>query len=216
MEYRLSPSSLNLLRDCSRCFWLKFRRGIERPRSPLASIATGLDLKIKNYFGNYRAEGILPPMLADKFKGKNVRLVPKVLSFLKFIDEEGIIFTGRLDEALIIDNEYHVPLDHKTRASPPQRIHDAYQLQMDSYSLLLQKNGFKILDIAYLAYFTPLEGELHKGFPFALDLKEVKTSPQRAQDFMNRAKDVLLLEDIPQASPICEFCNYINHLSENL
>ena len=217
MEYRLSPSSLNLLRDCPRCFWLKFRRNIERPQTPMASITTGLDVQIKNYFSRYRPQGILPPIIADNFKDKNVILVPRPLSFLKFIDEEGVVFVGKLDEALILDGEFYAPLDHKTRASPALNVHEAYQLQMDSYDLLLQRNGFKTKNIAYLAYFTPQPGgELHQGFPFALDLKEVKTSPQRASQFIDKAKDILMAEDIPAASSNCQFCNYINQLGEKL
>ncbi|RJQ14335.1 hypothetical protein C4553_01315 [Candidatus Parcubacteria bacterium] len=216
ITYRLSPSSLNLLRDCPRCFWLKYRLKIDRPSSPLASIATGLDLNIKNYFGKYRVKGLLPPILEKKVSGRNLKLVPRPISFLKFIDEEGVVFVGKLDEALILDDKFYAPLDHKTRASPTQNVHQAYQLQMDAYDLLLEKNGYKTKNVAFLAYFTPRSGELHLGFPFDLDLKEIKTSPQRAQDFINKAKDTLLSEDIPVASPTCQFCGYINRLSETL
>lgn len=216
MEYRLSPSSLNLLRDCERCFWLLYRRGISRPKTPVASIATGLDIKIKQYFNLYRNKGILPPIIADWFAQKKVQLVPKPLSFLKFVDDEGVMFVGKLDEALIFDGTYYAPLDYKTRSSPASSVHAAYQLQMDAYDLLFQKNGYITKGSAFLAYFIPQFGELHKGFPFVLDMKEVVTKPQRALDFINRAKEVLLNEDIPQSSASCQFCSYINELSEKL
>lgn len=216
MEYRLSPSSLNLLRDCARCFWLKYRRGVERPQSPVASIATGLDIKIKQYFNSYRAKGVLPPIIAERFKGRNVQLVPKPVSFLTFADEEGILFVGKLDEALVLDGTHYAPLDYKTRASPPTSVHAAYQLQMDAYDLLFQKNGYVTNGTAFLAYFTPQFGELHNGFPFALDVKEIQTKSERASHFIESAKDILLSEDIPSASTGCQFCRYISELSEKL
>lgn len=216
MEYRLSPSSLNLLRDCPRCFWLKYRRGISRPQTPIASIATGLDLKIKQYFNAYRGKGVLPPIIAERFKDRKIQLAPKPISFLKFADEEGILFTGKLDEAMVLDGMYYAPLDYKIRASPAASVHVAYQLQMDSYDLLFQKNGYATKGVAFLAYFTPQFGELHNGFPFAVDVKELQTKPERAMQFIDTAKDVLVSEDIPTPSPMCQFCAYINELSEKL
>lgn len=38
MDYKLSPSSLNLLEDCPRCFWLKMVKKIKRPMGPMSSI----------------------------------------------------------------------------------------------------------------------------------------------------------------------------------
>jgi len=50
MEYRLSPSNLNLMQDCPRCFWLTMVKKIKRPSGPMSSIPIKMDSIIKNYF----------------------------------------------------------------------------------------------------------------------------------------------------------------------
>jgi hypothetical protein len=74
---RLSPSSLNLFLDCPRCFWLYVNKGIRQPSIPVATITTGLDKVIKEYFNLYRPKGTLPPFLENKVPGKLIRDFPK-------------------------------------------------------------------------------------------------------------------------------------------
>lgn len=69
MEYKLSPSSLNLLEDCPRCFWLKMVKKIYRPMGPMSSIPIKMDSIIKHYFNKYRDLGQLPPIIEGKVTG---------------------------------------------------------------------------------------------------------------------------------------------------
>jgi len=47
MTYKFSPSSLSLLKDCPRCFWLRFNRKINRPDSIFPSLPGGMDIMKK-------------------------------------------------------------------------------------------------------------------------------------------------------------------------
>ena len=67
-EIRFSPTALNLLLECPRCFWLKYCRGIIRPKGLVPSLCSGMDREIKEYFDKFR--GALPPELAGKVDGK--------------------------------------------------------------------------------------------------------------------------------------------------
>ena len=80
MEYKLSPSSLNLLQDCPRCFWLHFNKKIKRPSSSMARIANKIDSITKIYFNNHRETGQLPPIVAGQVEGKLAKDVPQILN----------------------------------------------------------------------------------------------------------------------------------------
>src|SRR3989344_4511673 len=47
MTYKFSPSSLSLLKDCPRCFWLNFNKNIKRPDSIFPSLPSGMDKILK-------------------------------------------------------------------------------------------------------------------------------------------------------------------------
>ncbi len=206
----LSPSTLNIFRDCPRCFWLQINEDIKRPRGAFPSIASGLDRVIKEYFDTYREKGDLPPLLKDKIEGKLIPQLPKKLYFNDNSTNASLM--GMLDECLILSENRYAPLDYKTRGSLPTDTHPAYKLQMDMYTLLLEKNDYKTNNLAYLLYFVPRSGKLHEGIPFEVKMIEIKTSPERALDFFHEAID-LLKKPIPDSSQNCEYCNWINQLN---
>ncbi|MBU0533395.1 MAG: hypothetical protein KJ887_01160 [Candidatus Omnitrophica bacterium] len=211
-KFVLSPSSLNIFRDCPRCFWLQLNCDIRRPRGAFPSIASGLDRVIKEYFDSYRQQGILPPLLKDEIEGKLIPKLPQKLYFNDYTKNASLM--GMLDECLILPGDIYVALDYKTRGSLPTGVHPAYQLQMDMYTLLLEKNNYKAGDIAYLMYFVPSPGTLHEGIPFNIKLMEVKTSTKRALDMFHEGLD-LLKAPMPDSSSACEYCNWVKQLKEN-
>ena len=208
----LSPSTLNIFTDCPRCFWLHMNLGIKRPRGAFPSIASGLDGVIKKYFDSYRSQGVLPPLLRDKIDAK---LIPQLPNKLFFNDRaKNALLMGMLDECIILPGGIYAPLDYKTRRSFPDSAHPAYQLQMDVYTLLLEKNNYKTNGLAYLFYFVPDSGSLHEGIPFNVKLMEVKTSVDRAMDVFHSAI-AKLREPVPDSSEDCEYCRWINERKEN-
>ena len=63
MAYKFSPSSLSLLKDCPRCFWLQFVKGIRHPDTPFPSLPSGMDRILKAHFDAFRDRNELPPEL---------------------------------------------------------------------------------------------------------------------------------------------------------
>ena len=61
MIYRLSPSAMNVYRDCPRCFWLTKVKSVSRPRGIFPSLPSGMDRGIKGYFDGFRANHSMPP-----------------------------------------------------------------------------------------------------------------------------------------------------------
>jgi len=206
MEYQLSPSKLNLLEDCPRCFWLSVVKKIDRPSGPMPSIAIKMDSIIKHYFNKYRELGQLPPIIVGKIKGKLPADMPKTL---KHGEGNGIVLIGRPDEYFELEDGSIVAFDHKTKSKAPEGTHPAYQLQLDVYSYLLKVNGYKTTNKAFLAYYHPDDCDIHNGMCMHCSVVEVKTNPGRVTEIVKKAQKILNGE-IPKCSDNCEFCKWVD------
>ena len=117
--FKLSPSSLNLFRECSRCFWLDKRGVWKRPSGAFPSLTRGMDIALKNYFDNYLEKGRIPPEIADTgCKLFNDQELLKAwrnnLRGIRWQDAEGNILFGAIDN-LLTKAKKLVVLDYKTR-----------------------------------------------------------------------------------------------------
>jgi len=63
MTFKLSPSSLNLMNECERCFWLDKHNVWKRPNGIFPSLPSGMDRILKTHFDKFRDKGLLPPEL---------------------------------------------------------------------------------------------------------------------------------------------------------
>ena len=61
MPYKLSPSSLSVLKECPRCFWLQVNKKIRRPIGAFPSLPGGMDRILKTHFDSFRSREELPP-----------------------------------------------------------------------------------------------------------------------------------------------------------
>ena len=177
---KLSPTSLNLFLECPRCFWLAVNKNIKRPSIPVATITTGLDKVIKEYFNLYRTKDILPPILEGKVPGKLIRNLPHK-GWLEFID-------NKIEARLGGDLKTH-------------------QFQMDAYTFLLDQNGLPTKKIAYLIYYIPKSVATSKAIDFEAFVSQVKTEPERVQKVFYEAVSILR-QPIPSTNKDCEFCKW--------
>ena len=204
---KLSPTGLNLFLECPRCFWLANIKGIKRPFGIFPSLPGGMDGVLKAYFNEYRGQDVLPPLVEGKLEGKLMNPLPKTL-FMKD-DELKAILLGKLDDALDFGDGTFAPLDHKTRGYPPkEEILAPYQVQMDTYDLLMEANKYPTRHVAYLLYYHPTTGTLHEKFPFVLTLKPVPTNPERAMQIFRDAVNLLRSDEMPVPSNTCEYCGW--------
>jgi hypothetical protein len=203
---RVSQTTLNLLRECERCFWLHLHgvRRPEGPEGPRPTIMRGLGTVISHYCAPYRDQDVLPPLLAEHLVGRLVTV--RIGSCLD--PDTGLILVDRLEECLGVDGGLFAPLVHKTRGWTPNGAQDADRSRLDVYALLLAENGYSVADYGVLVYYVPVDGELHKGFPFQVYARKVDTDAQRARTWLRRARAVLDLADPPQASPDCTYCRW--------
>ena len=204
-KIRLSPSTINLFCDCPRCFYLQVKLKLGRPRGIFPSLPGGIDKVLKANSEQFREAGKLPPNLEGQIHGKLAKEMPKQM---KYYDEKlDADLRGNMDELLEMDDGTFVTLDFKTRGYPPKGNIPAYQNQMDIYTYLLNKNGYKTKEKAYLAYFYPIDNDGNR-FNFELELKEMTTSMSNAEDLFRKAVETLRSDEIPPSSPQCEYCKF--------
>jgi hypothetical protein len=186
MPIQLSPNSLNLFLECPHCFWLEKRRGIKRPQPYPYALNAAVDVLLKKEFDSYRKTGKPHPLLLDhKIPAKlfsNQNLLNQWRNNLKGLryydrDLEATIF-GAVDDVLEFPGGKVAPLDYKSTGSTAAKVYDRFQIQMDTYTFLLEKNGFATNRKGYLAFYIVDKGN---GFgdrlPFRKELHEIDTDP---------------------------------------
>lgn len=222
MEYRLSTHTLNILKDCERCFWLWIKKGIQRPRSPFPGLPNGIDRVLKKYFDSYRAKGEIPPELKKKMSNLKLWSDQKDIdrwrdwrSGLTYESPSGITLVGALDEVVVNKNDIVSPADYKTRGVPPKSLLDSqnyYGLQGSVYSLLFERNKFTVSGSAYLIYYWPIQTDDEGIIQFDTEVVKINADPQYAVEFCIRAKELLKSSKPPAPSSTCEYCGYVDKL----
>lgn len=211
---RLSPSTLNLFRECPRCFWLHINEKIHRPSGPFPSLPSGMDTIIKKYFDTWRAKNELPPEIRPNVRGvlfPDLDILTKWRNWrtgLRYEDENaGGVLSGALDDC-VVEGKYYAALDYKTRGYPPKEGgHKFYQGQLDAYTLLLEENGYPTNHLAYLVYYFPKEVRENGLVSFNVEVKEVKTNSDDAKKEFERALEVLK-SPMPLKHSECAFCSW--------
>lgn len=220
MIYKLSPSSLGIMKDCPRCFWLEQNEKWKRPEGIFPSLPAGMDLILKKHFDNFRDKGKLPPELCREKECSDVRLFganddeKELLDTwrnnrkgIQFKDNEGNILKGAVDNILVRGNRLIV-LDYKTRGyALKEDTHKYYQDQLDIYNFLLRENGFEIEDYGYLLFYYP-EKVLDNGeILFNTKLIKMKIDIENAKKIFSEAVK-LLGGACPkiQKEDACEWC----------
>ncbi len=216
MPFKFSPSSLSLLADCPRCFWLRFNKKISRPEGVFPSLPSGMDLILKKHFDSFRDRNMLPPELVildgtvSLFNdAEKLEIWRSNFKGIRFTDKQGNILRGAVDN-LLQKGDKLIVLDYKTRGFPLKDDTAAhYQDQMDIYNFLLRKNGYKTEDYAYLLFYHPEKVNSGGEVVFHTDLIKVRTNPENAERIMKKALSVLK-GDIPKAPKDCEYCKWAN------
>jgi len=209
----LSHTALEELHRCPRCFWLSYKEGIRQPEGIQSRLANRFDIILKKYFDSYRVKGKLPSLIDGKIKGK-LQNPFRERYYFRFDDDYG--FYGKLDECLIDEQGFHIPIDFKTASSDPREKEtlSAYQNQIDEYLFLMEENGKKVANFGYLIYFFPqMSIELTNGFPMIVHIVKIE---RKVKDIKKKIEAAIkiLQGPIPQSSPECVFCNWFGKVKK--
>lgn len=214
MPYKFSPSSLSLLDDCPRCFWLAYKKGISWPSMTFPSLPSGMDRILKAHFDFFRDKGKLPPELAQLKNSVKLFEDAKLLEVwrsnfkgIQWKDSKGNLLRGAVDNILRKGNKLIV-LDYKTRGFPlKEDTPGHYQNQLDIYNFLLRKNGYKTENYSYLLFYHPLRVDPKGNVVFHTDLVKMRVDSGNAERILRRALRVLNGR-MPPPSEECGFCEW--------
>ena len=211
--YKLSPSSISLMNDCPRCFWLDKHNVWKISIGIFPSLPSGMDKILKVHFDKFRDKGILPPEL-DKSECKEegcllfedkekLQIWRNNLKGISYTDHEGNILNGAVDN-LLVKGKKIIVLDYKTRGFElKEDTHEHYQDQLDIYNFILRKNGYETEDYAFLLFYVPKEVLPTGEFIFDTTLKKMKIDVKNAEFLWKKALE-LLNGECPHEG--CEWC----------
>lgn len=215
MPHKFSPSSLSLLKDCPRCFWLQFNKGIKRPDTIFPSLPSGMDSILKVHFDSFIGKG-LPPELKEL---KDVKLYDNQEQLkiwrsnfkgIQWEDKEKNLFRGAVDNILQKKNKLIV-LDFKTRGFPVKEdTHEHYKDQLDIYNFLLRKNNYETEDYSYLLFYHPEKVNKKGDVVFHTDLIKMPVNIKNAESIFKEAVNILK-NPMPKPGEKCGFCKWVDH-----
>lgn len=215
---QLSPNSLNLYLECPHCFWLEKRMGVRRPPPYPYALNAAVDTLLKEEFDSYREKGEAHPLLIEN--NISAKLFPNQnllnqwrsnFSGIRYYDPElGATLFGAVDDILEFSDGKLAPLDYKSTGSKVANVYDRFQLQLDIYTYLLEKNGFKTPRKGYLAFYVV---DKNNGFldrlPFKKELHEIETNPEDVYDLFKETVTVLKKDVPPPHNSDCKFAQWL-------
>lgn len=222
MPIQLSPNSLNLFLECQHCFWLEKKKGIRRPQPYPYALNMAVDILLKEEFDAYRAKNEPHPLLvAHNIQAKlfsNQALLNQWRSNfdgIRYYDEElGTTLFGAVDDILEFEDGKLAPLDYKSTGSSVPTVYDRFQLQMDTYTFLLEKNGFLTPRKGYLAFYIV---DKKNGFvdrlPFRKELHEIDTDPSDVYQLFKDAVSLLKRVTPPPHNQDCQYGQWLDKAS---
>lgn len=205
-------------KSCKRLLWLEKRRGIKLPPSPMPTITFGIDRVAKAGLDDHRMKGEFS--LAKVFPNADISVIKGLSLFDNFnrlqiwrdfrkgleLVYNGVLFRGAIDDLLVNERGQFVPFDIKTRGFlPTEETIKYYQLQMDAYTLLLERNGFPVANFAVLGFWIPVDAINMNTISFEVHLVRVPVNPNNAITALQDAIDCIN----GQEPDVCELCKYV-------
>jgi len=216
---QLSPNSLNLYLECPHCFWLDKNLGIKRPPAYPFTLNLSVDELLREEFDTYRRKKINPPLLEESNIKAHLFANQKLLNQwrsnlagIRYFDEQlqATLF-GAVDDVLEFDDGKIAPLDYKSTGSTALKVYDRFQLQLDVYTFLMEKNGYRTPKKGFMAFYVI---DQSRGFidrlPFKKEILEVETNPADIYEIFKEAVEVLRQSNPPRHSKDCLFNKWYN------
>jgi hypothetical protein len=212
MEFKLSPSALNLMKECPRCFWLAQHKVWKRPAGIFPSLPSGMDRILKIHFDKFRDAGKMPPEICESKECSGMKLFDDEAKLkvwqnnwkgISFTDKKGNELHGAVDNILVKGKKL-VVLDYKTRGyALKEDTAEHYRNQLNTYNFLLRKNGYATEDYAFLLFYVPKEVMATGEVIFDTSLVKMKVDVDMAEKIWKKALK-LLNGECPEEG--CEWC----------
>ena len=216
---QLSPNSLNLFLECPHCFWLDKNLGIKRPPPYPYALNSAVDGLLKEEFDTYRQKNLPHPLLKENNIKAHLWPNQKLLNQwrnnfagIRYFDQDlDATLFGAFDDVVELDDGKIAPLDYKSTGSSAANVYDRFQLQLDTYTFLMEKNGYQTPRKGYLAFYIV---DKSRGFidrlPFRKEIMEIETNPQDVYEIFKDGVACLKSPTPPAHSQDCQFKKFLD------
>ena len=227
--FKLSRSKIDLFLNCPRCFYLDRRLGIGQPPGFPFSLNSAVDKLLKKEFDFYREKGEAHPLM----KAKGINAVPfkhERMDEWRDALKRGVQFhhkatnlliTGGVDDVWVTPNGELIIVDYKATSKTDEVNIDAdwqigYRRQMDIYAWLFKQNGFKVFHTGYFVYCNGRSDRprFDQKLEFDISLLPYTIDDSWVEAAIHQAKVCLASGEIPAAGDDCDYCKYVQALSE--
>lgn len=214
---------MNLYYECPLCFYLEKAMGIRRPQPYPYALNAAVDVLLKEEFDKYRKKKELHPLLVAN------NVPAKLFADQKLLDKwrnnfEGIRYYdptldatifGAVDDVLEFSDGKLAPLDYKSTGSAVPKVYDRFQLQLDVYTYLLEKNGYKTIRKGCLAFYVvDKENGFEDKLPFKKEIQMIDTDPTYVQGIFAEAVALLRGPMPKDHSPDCQYGRWLKGVNE--
>jgi len=193
-----------------------------RPPPYPYALNAAVDSLLKEEFDKYRNKGEPHPLLvANNIPAKlfpNQQLLNEWRNNLKGIRYYDLTLDatlfGAVDDILEFSEGKLAPLDYKSTGSKVPTVYDRFQLQMDIYTFLLEKNGYKTVRKGCLAFYVvDKENGFNDKLPFKKEIQMIDTDPSYVQGLFEEAVTLLRKEAPPSHSADCQYGRWFREVS---
>lgn len=210
MNYKLSPSDFAYLyQDCKHCYYLKVKKGLDKPRSIMPGVFSAMNSLIQ---GN----------LIDK----NLKSLSSDLPDCTVVNQEGFITStvipdtdcyikGKYDLLCKNPDDTYTVVDLKISKPDEEKI-DKYKTQLYAYKYSLEhpqiEKPVKITRMGLLIFY-PDTVELEEGsasLEFPPIWMEIQPDDKYFLGFIKEI-DTLIRGDIPESTLECSYCKYFKN-----
>jgi len=217
---KISPKSLDLYFECPKCFWQLKNENIKRPGIFPYQLNLEVDEILKQEFDYYRKTNKKHPLLeANNIPGrlfKNQTLLNKWRAKgLSYTDYNAQLY-GLVDDIIDFGDGKLAPFDYKTTSNNLSKISDRFQLQMDIYTYLLEKNGYSTPRKGIMAfYLIDKDNKFKDKLPFRKEIKIIDTDPSYITKLFKEVVNFLKKEAPLNHSKECEYGTWLKTQSLN-
>lgn len=226
--WKLSRSKIDLFLNCPRCFYIDNKLGVARPPGFPFTLNSAVDKLLKKEFDGHRVKKTAHPLMKKYGIDAVPFSHPKMeewrdslragVSF--FHTPTGMLVRGGVDDVWVTPRGELIIVDYKATSKDEEvsldaEWQDGYKRQMEVYQWLFRKNGFKVSDTGYFVY---VNGKTDReAFDAKLEF-DVSVIPYKGSDTwvektLGEIKKCLTSSSIPTASKDCDYCRYIESVS---
>jgi len=229
--FKLSRSKIDLFWECPRCFYFDRRLGTKRPPGFPFALNSAVDTLLKKEFDIHRANNTKHPLI-EKYGVDAQPVAHKDLDKWRhnftgvqhFHEKTNFLIFGAIDDLWQNSKEEYIVVDYKATAKEEEITaldkdwHQGYKRQMEVYQWLLRQNGYKVSDTGYFVY---CNGKADReAFDGKLEFDVTLIPYEGKDDWIEKTllsiHKCLNDDRIPQASPTCDYCAYLEAISNHL